>query len=251
MEDLRGTSEYFKTQICSFWSAGHCRAGFRCRHAHGADELRLLDSNIDPLPMTLPSPLNVNPVNVEPSDPQYLNSNIRPSPDNTSSASDTVNQLISPHHTTSVIYSQASIPVITFPSDPPSTPQQQACRLVWFQLPGGQPSTTTNGCRPPLDTQTVYLQGTYGQQYTQWPQCPISPTIPCRPIPPRKLNLPHSVAPPLHHSSQFNARNFCEPIEQQNHFVCSSPIERNLNGFLISPNQPYCLHSSFSLNSIT
>lgn len=40
LEELRGTREFFKTQICSFWSAGFCRAGARCRHAHGPEELR-------------------------------------------------------------------------------------------------------------------------------------------------------------------------------------------------------------------
>ncbi|PHJ26070.1 zinc finger (ccch type) motif-containing protein [Cystoisospora suis] len=41
LEELRPTAEFYKTQICSFWSMGFCRAGVSCRHAHGAEELKV------------------------------------------------------------------------------------------------------------------------------------------------------------------------------------------------------------------
>ncbi|CBZ52413.1 Zinc finger (CCCH type) protein, related [Neospora caninum Liverpool] len=41
LQELRPTAEFYKTQMCSFWMMGFCRAGISCRHAHGADELKV------------------------------------------------------------------------------------------------------------------------------------------------------------------------------------------------------------------
>lgn len=41
LEELRGTDEFYKTQLCTFWNAGSCKAGAKCRHAHGQDDLRI------------------------------------------------------------------------------------------------------------------------------------------------------------------------------------------------------------------
>lgn len=47
--ELHSTSNYFKTDICKYWKAGHCSAGDDCRHAHGVHELRPRKFNIDQL----------------------------------------------------------------------------------------------------------------------------------------------------------------------------------------------------------
>ncbi|KFH07125.1 zinc finger (CCCH type) motif-containing protein [Toxoplasma gondii VAND] len=41
LQELRPTAEFYKTQMCSFWMMGFCRAGISCRHAHGEDELKV------------------------------------------------------------------------------------------------------------------------------------------------------------------------------------------------------------------
>jgi len=39
-QELRVTPSVYKTQLCNFFERGHCKKGDRCRHAHGATELR-------------------------------------------------------------------------------------------------------------------------------------------------------------------------------------------------------------------
>ncbi|CAK9012514.1 unnamed protein product [Durusdinium trenchii] len=39
-KELRVTESVYKTQLCNFFMRGHCKKGNRCRHAHGAKELR-------------------------------------------------------------------------------------------------------------------------------------------------------------------------------------------------------------------
>eukprot|EP01056_Protomagalhaensia_sp_Gyna25_P002253 Protomagalhaensia_sp_Gyna_25__2252@NODE_222_length_4314_cov_33_908070_g173_i0_p3_GENE_NODE_222_length_4314_cov_33_908070_g173_i0NODE_222_length_4314_cov_33_908070_g173_i0_p3_ORF_typecomplete_len300_score30_81zfCCCH/PF00642_24/7_7e03zfCCCH/PF00642_24/1_9e05zfCCCH/PF00642_24/7e07zfCCCH_3/PF15663_5/1_7e08Torus/PF16131_5/0_28Torus/PF16131_5/0_0064zfCCCH_4/PF18044_1/0_62zfCCCH_4/PF18044_1/0_044DUF4653/PF15546_6/0_074zf_CCCH_4/PF18345_1/5_9e03zf_CCCH_4/PF18345_1/1_2zf_CCCH_4/PF18345_1/0_21_NODE_222_le len=39
-DTLKYTEDVYKTKICEFWRQGHCKAGTKCRHAHGEAELR-------------------------------------------------------------------------------------------------------------------------------------------------------------------------------------------------------------------
>lgn len=63
-EDLRATEDMFKTKMCAFWLAGHCKAGPVCRHAHGEMELRMNE-------FTPPPPLRSGSSSLS-SGPQYL-----------------------------------------------------------------------------------------------------------------------------------------------------------------------------------
>lgn len=40
LRELRATSDFYKTGLCTFWSTGFCKAGNMCRHAHGEGEMR-------------------------------------------------------------------------------------------------------------------------------------------------------------------------------------------------------------------
>eukprot|EP00922_Rhytidocystis_sp_ex-Travisia-forbesii_P054007 GHVS01080135.1.p1 GENE.GHVS01080135.1~~GHVS01080135.1.p1 ORF type:complete len:770 (-),score=225.65 GHVS01080135.1:150-2306(-) len=40
LSELRGTSQFYKRDLCAFWLAGHCRAQQNCRHAHGTAEMQ-------------------------------------------------------------------------------------------------------------------------------------------------------------------------------------------------------------------
>lgn len=60
-EELRVTPTVYKTQLCNFFDRGRCKKGNRCRHAHGATELRSFEASpspasAPPTPTTLMSP---------------------------------------------------------------------------------------------------------------------------------------------------------------------------------------------------
>eukprot|EP00443_Scrippsiella_acuminata_P015724 CAMPEP_0115243188 /NCGR_PEP_ID=MMETSP0270-20121206/39344_1 /TAXON_ID=71861 /ORGANISM="Scrippsiella trochoidea, Strain CCMP3099" /LENGTH=449 /DNA_ID=CAMNT_0002658287 /DNA_START=66 /DNA_END=1415 /DNA_ORIENTATION=+ len=44
-QELRCSPSVYKTQICHFFDRGHCKKGNRCRHAHGAAELRSFEGS--------------------------------------------------------------------------------------------------------------------------------------------------------------------------------------------------------------
>ncbi|CEL98123.1 unnamed protein product [Vitrella brassicaformis CCMP3155] len=58
LEELRGTDDLYKTQLCAFWLAGYCRAGDSCRHAHGEQDLRTSHNST---PCASPPPVSVMP----------------------------------------------------------------------------------------------------------------------------------------------------------------------------------------------
>jgi len=58
--ELRVTQSVYKTQLCNFYARGHCKKGHRCRHAHGAKELRSfhLEASREGLQKSGPKPLS-------------------------------------------------------------------------------------------------------------------------------------------------------------------------------------------------
>ncbi|EER19790.1 hypothetical protein Pmar_PMAR012234 [Perkinsus marinus ATCC 50983] len=45
--ELRCTREVYKTSLCRFWLKGKCGPAVNCRHAHGEDEDKTLESYND------------------------------------------------------------------------------------------------------------------------------------------------------------------------------------------------------------